>query len=284
MPSQPLAEEIIKAPEAYTKICTTYKHIAFINVNVIPPYRTLEGIAAMYGIPTDQKDPEEIVDLIADAVTKVYPAIVGKDKRSIFSAYIKIIIDKYFPLAEGDKVLDIGSFVGTSAYYMISKGCQVVMVEPNESACDIMDAALRKCSNIQSGSWEIVKGFIPIELAKMYHKIDSGRHESFDVITAFNAFEHINDELYLDSLVLFRELLKFGGKLYIFAPDGYSEEMKLNTVGKKYATRLAEWDHFAVKSMEYYVVTARAAGFRLVRKLFVDRKQYTRIVMILEKI
>lgn len=83
------------------------------------------------------------------------------------------------------------------------------------------------------------------------------RTEEFDIVTAFDFSEHIDDKDFVDIFSCAYKILKHGGCLYIYTPnlDFFWEKMKQIGLVKQFP------QHIAVRNHEHYIRLLKLCGF-----------------------
>ncbi|MBY6242072.1 bifunctional 2-polyprenyl-6-hydroxyphenol methylase/3-demethylubiquinol 3-O-methyltransferase UbiG [Methylosinus sp. Sm6] len=282
-------EELKRGASSYTNICSTWNH-----PNLIPHMKAhaekrkrassaeyLKSFVTQFYEGSRKKFEEGLAhpdrdQFFADNLIPYYKLEEDfttrmADKRR----FSRDLIERYFPIAPGGKVLEIGSAFGITTYQLLARGYRVTSLEPSKFASGVAVKALTQIGVMSGDNLKILNEGIPAALTGL----EPG---SFDAVLASNVFEHVPDPAYLASLRPFYDILKPGGLLCIVAPDG-NQDLQNLIKNPAYGKSLASATHFAVKSLAYYTTTCAAAGFTIKAALFAGKPSYPRCVVSAEK-
>lgn len=113
---------------------------------------------------------------------------------------------RWLPAEKSATILDLGCGCGEFLYFLRSVGYQ------NVFGVDVCESELEQARQI---------GIPNLTSASVLEYLDN-KKECFDVISAFNLFEHLRKEEILQLLKLVYQALRPGGKLLAVTPNGLS--------------------------------------------------------------
>lgn len=177
--------------------------------------------------------------------------------ESRFQKYrIKNVIDLAVPM-EGEKILDLGTAIGTFSFKCANLGCQVVGLDFSEESIKICKYRAEKQGFDSNNPHFVVGDATSMEF----------RDNSFDKIICADLTEHLFPDMQEKLIKECKRVLKNGGKLIIFTPSPTHIIDRLrskNFILKKFD------EHVAVMPMEHYIDLLTSNGFRIIKKYFVQ--------------
>lgn len=193
---------------------------------------------------------------------ELLPTQYGPDdivSRTIFNAEsprIKFVLKE---AGKGNKILDIGCFLGFYSECMRLRGNEVTGIDVSR---EVIEEARRRYPLIR---------FERVDAMKL---TESFEPESFDTVTASEVIEHvINPSLFL---IQIRSVLKKGGTLVLTTQNSNAIHYRLRMLLGKF-----RWDfsHFRLYSTPEIVQTVTNAGFtpRTVKVLPIDKNRRHKI-------